>query len=88
MSPNEAVSQLKDAMILVMVLSLPPIGVAAVVGLFVSLIQALTQVQEQTLSFAIKLITVMITIAAMAGLLGSEILAFTLKLFNNFPAMT
>lgn len=88
MSSNDAVEQLTQAMILVMWLSMPPIIVASVVGIAVSLIQALTQIQEQTLSFAIKLIAVAATIAAMSGVLGSQIFIFTLKLFDNFPKMT
>ena len=77
-----------EAMMLVMVLSMPPIAVASLVGILVSLIQALTQIQEQTLSFAIKLIAVAITIAATAGFLGSQMLAFTMKLFNDFPKLS
>ena len=88
MTPNDAVHQLNQAMILVMMLSLPPIAVASLVGIVVSLLQALTQVQEQTISFAVKLIAVAATIAAMASLLGNEMLSFTLKLFDDFPKMT
>ena len=40
------------------------------------------------MSFAIKLVAVAVTIAAMAGWLGSEMLVYTLKLFDSFPAMT
>jgi type III secretion protein S len=88
MSPAVAVQQITQAMILVMLLSMPPIIVASVVGIIVSLLQALTQVQEQTLSFAIKLIAVAATIAAMAGFLGSEMVTYTLKLFDEFPKYT
>ncbi len=88
MSPDVALQQIEQAMLLVMLLSLPPIVVASVVGILVSLLQALTQVQEQTVSFAIKLIAVAVTIAAMASLLGSEMLNFALKLFDGFPGMT
>lgn len=88
MSPEIALRQVTEAMVLVMLLSMPPIIVASVVGIFVSLLQALTQIQEQTLSFAIKLIAVALTIAAMAGWLGNEILNYTLRLFNEFPSMT
>eukprot|EP01037_Dinobryon_pediforme_P020122 gene20122-20669_t len=88
MSPNDALHQMTEAMVLVMLLSMPPIVVASVVGSVISLSQALTQIQEQTLSFAIKLIAVAITIAGMSGLLGSEMLVFTLKVFNDFPSMT
>lgn len=85
MSPADAMFQVSEAMLLVMVLSMPPIVVASVVGVVVSLLQALTQVQEQTLSFAVKLIAVAITLAAMAGILGSEMLDYTTKLFDDFP---
>jgi len=87
MSPDIALQQLTQAMVLVMVMSLPPIIVASVVGILVSLLQALTQVQEQTISFAIKLIAVAVTLAAMAGLLGSEMVNFADKLFTDFPSM-
>jgi type III secretion protein S len=88
MTPEVALHQLTEAMVLVMLLSMPPIIVASVVGIGVSLLQALTQVQEQTISFAVKLVAVALTIAGMAGLFGSEMLKFTLKLFNDFPKMT
>lgn len=88
MSPEVALQQITESMVLVMVLSMPPIIVAAVVGIGISLIQALTQVQEQTVSFAIKLVAVAATIAAMAGLLGSEMVNFATKLFTEFPSMT
>ena len=65
---------LTESMMLTMILSMPPIIVASLVGIVVSLLQALTQVQEQTLSFAIKLNAVEVTIVAMSGLLGSQML--------------
>lgn len=85
MSPEDAMFQLTEAMMLVMIMSMPPIIVASLVGIVVSLLQALTQVQEQTLSFGIKLIAVAITITVMAGMIGSEMLNFTVKLFDEFP---
>ncbi|MGI6244201.1 MAG: type III secretion system export apparatus subunit SctS [Pseudochelatococcus sp.] len=88
MPPEVALRQITESMMLVMLLSMPPIVVASLVGILISLLQALTQVQEQTLSFAIKLIAVAVTIASMAGFLGSEILNYTLRLYNDFPSMT
>jgi len=88
MSPATALQQIQEMMVLVLLLSMPPIVVASVVGILVSLLQALTQIQEQTVSFAIKLVAVLLTIAAMAGLLGAELMNFTLKLFTEFPSMT
>lgn len=88
MTPNDAMSYLTQAMMLVLVVSMPPIVVASVVGIVVSLLQALTQVQEQTLAFAIKLVVISITIAALASNIGSEIMVFTVKLFTDFPRVT
>lgn len=85
MSPQEAMFQLTEAMMLVMIMSMPPIIVASLVGIVVSLLQTLTQVQEQTLSFGITLIAVAVTITIMAGMIGSEMLNFTTKLFDEFP---
>ncbi len=45
---------------LVLVLSLPPVLVAALIGTLVSLVQALTQIQEQTLGFVAKLVAVVV----------------------------
>lgn len=51
-----AVDYAVKALYLVMMLSLPPIVVASVVGIVLSLIQAITQLQEQTLTFGVKLL--------------------------------
>ncbi|HKY99936.1 MAG TPA: flagellar biosynthetic protein FliQ, partial [Rhabdochlamydiaceae bacterium] len=47
--------------------------------------QAATQIQEQTLSFMIKLIAVIVTLLVMGGWLGSQIMQFTNNIFLNFP---
>ncbi|MDR1534548.1 MAG: type III secretion system export apparatus subunit SctS [Planctomycetota bacterium] len=73
----------KEAMLLVLILSLPPIVVAAALGVAVSLLQAITQVQEQTLSFAIKLLGVVLTLALSASWLGRELLVYTVRLFEQ-----
>ena len=72
-----------DALLLVLVLSMPPIIVATAVGLLVSLIQAITQIQEQTLSFAVKLICVSVVILASTGWLGSELYRYTQRIFAS-----
>ena len=75
------------AMVLVLLLSLPTLVVATVVGLLVSLFQALTQIQEQTLSFGLKLIAVVITLILTASWVGAELLQWSLLLFDQFPAL-
>jgi type III secretion protein S len=75
------------AMLLVLWLSLPPIIVASVVGVLFSLVQALTQIQEQTLSFGVKLIAVGLTLYLTARWIGGEIFNYTIFLFDNFSQM-
>jgi type III secretion protein S len=72
---------------LVLVLSLPAIAVASVTGLLVSLFQAITQLQEQTLSFGIKLVSVIATITLTAGWLGGELARFSQSIFDGFYLM-
>lgn len=84
MTEFDVVSYLTRALFLVLWLSMPPIIVAAVVGTLFSLLQALTQIQEQTLSFAIKLIAVGVTLLLTARWIGGELYLFTLNIFDNF----
>ncbi len=79
-----AINYAMQALYLVLMLSLPPIVVASVVGIVFSLIQAITQLQEQTLSFGVKLIAVIATLFMLGGWLCGEILRYSTEIFNNF----
>ncbi len=87
METNDVVSHVVQALLLTLWLSLPPIVVASVVGIFFSLIQALTQIQEQTLSFGVKLVAVGITLYLTARWVGGEIFNYTQLLFDKFPTL-
>jgi type III secretion HrpO family protein len=75
------------ALILVLILSLPPIIAATFVGLLVSLLQALTQIQEQTLSFAVKLVVVTAVLLLTMPWVGAELLRFSEYIFESFPQL-
>jgi type III secretion HrpO family protein len=75
------------ALTLVLILSLPPIIAATIMGLLVSLLQALTQVQEQTLSFAVKLVVVTAVLLLTMPWMGAELLRFTEYLFDSIPRL-
>ena len=64
----------KQGMLLVVVLSAPPLLVAVVVGVLTSLVQALMQVQDQTLPFGIKLVAVGVTLALTGRWIGVELI--------------
>ncbi len=73
------------AMYLTLILSMPPIIVATIVGLGVSLLQALTQVQEQTIGYAVKLVVTVFALVFTATWVGDELYNYTVYLFNQFP---
>jgi type III secretion protein S len=85
MEVADITSNVIKAMMLVLWLSLPPIVVASLVGILFSLVQALTQIQEQTLSFGVKLVAVGLTLYLTARWIGGEIYNYTLMLFDTFP---
>ena len=72
---------------LVLLISMPAIVVASLTGLLVSLFQAVTQLQEQTLSFGVKLVSVIVTILLTASWLGGELTRFSKNIFDTFYLM-
>jgi type III secretion protein S len=87
MSEPTIIEYTVQALMLVLILSLPPIVVAALAGIIVSLVQAVTQVQEQTISFAVKLIAVIVTILLTARWIGGELYNYAMNLFDIFPVL-
>ncbi|MBI2742735.1 MAG: type III secretion system export apparatus subunit SctS [Chlamydiales bacterium] len=73
-----------QALLLILILSGPPILISTLLGLFVAIFQAATQIQEQTLSFMVKLFAVMIVLLVMGGWLGGQIMQFSSTIFLNF----
>ena len=68
-------------------MSIPKILIATCVGLMKSLLQASTQIQEQTLSFAIKLCFKVLVLTLSEYGIGNEILAFANDLFTTLPSI-
>ena len=85
MIENLAVKVINEALLLVLVLSGPPMLVALVVGLVISVFQATTQIQEQTLSQVPKMIAVFVTLALAGYWMMSLMMRFAQNLFYNFP---
>jgi flagellar biosynthetic protein FliQ len=77
----------REALYMVLIASAPPILVSLLVGFVISLFQATTQIQEQTLTFAPKILIVFGVLALAGPWIGHQLLAFTFELFDRFPAM-
>lgn len=74
----------KQALMLSLVLSLPVVVIASVVGLLFSIFQALTQIQDQTLSFAIKLVFIIFALYLTSDWMASKIYRFALSLYSVY----
>ena len=85
MSQDKVVSLIVDMMGVTMKIALPMLGVALVVGLLISVLQAVTQIQEQTLSFIPKILG-LVAVVAIAGpwMLGT-VVSWTTELWQQIP---
>ena len=70
----EPIVLFKQGMLLVVLLTAPPLIVAVVVGVLTSLMQALMQIQDQTLPFGIKLVAVGVTLIMTGRWIGVELI--------------
>lgn len=75
-----------QGLLLILILSAPPVLISMLLGTIVAIFQAATQIQEQTLSFVVKLVSVTLTLMLMGTWLGAQILSFAANIFTNFAA--
>lgn len=80
-------NMLTQGIILILMLSAPAVGLGLIVGFMVSLFQALTQIQEQTLTFVPKLIVVMLVIALTFSWMTSQLVDYASALWLQIPAL-
>ena len=82
MDQGLAISLLKESVVLIIKLSLPVLLVALVVGVVISLLQALTQIQEQTLTFVPKMLAGFGVLILMLPFMFGSLNSFATDLFN------
>lgn len=63
----------------------PILGIALIVGLVVAIFQAVTSIQEQTLTFLPKLLVILVVIALLANSIFTDMREFTIELFKQIP---
>lgn len=83
MSQSMVIGIARDAVLTVLYVAGPVMVVALVVGLIISVLQATTQVQEQTLTFVPKIVTVFVFILLMLPFFLNKLQAFAEEMFNN-----
>ena len=83
---NDLVIQLgQEALMMVMIISAPMLGLGLMVGIMVSIFQATTQIQEQTLAFIPKIIAVFVSILIFGRWMLRMMISYIQNLFINLP---
>nr|WP_260110730.1 type III secretion system export apparatus subunit SctS [Pseudoduganella violacea] len=72
---------------LAVMLSAPPLIIATLCGVTVSLLQAVTQIQDQTLPYVVKLVAVAVTLAGMGRWIGVQLIQLTDLAFAMLPSV-
>ncbi len=85
MTPEFIIGFARGALELTLLLSLPILGLGMAVGLLISVFQSVTQIQEMTLTFVPKILTVMAGILVFGPWMLSKLLGYTEEVFNNLP---
>ncbi len=85
MTPEYIVDVAKRALEVTILVSAPMLGIGLVVGVAVSIFQAVTSIQEMTLSFIPKILGVMVAIVVFFPWMMQVLLSFTADIFINIP---
>ena len=85
---GETLELTRQALWLVLMLSGPPIAAAAIVGLVVAFLQAATQIQEQTVAYALKFVAIVLALFVTGAMIGGTLYTYSNRIFNEFPSLT
>ena len=87
MNPDLVINYGKEALEMILMLSMPMLVVALVVGVAISLFQAVTQIQEMTLTFVPKIIAVFIAMVIAAPWMVETLVSYTRRLYESIPTL-
>ncbi len=83
MNEADAIELIRSAIWTIMLSSGPAVAAAMIVGLIIALLQALTQVQEMTLTFVPKIVAIFIALTIGAPFIGGQIYSFTEQVYSR-----
>ena len=81
---EEAVDIARIALIQALIIAVPILGSGLIVGLFISLFQAVTQIQEQTLTFVPKIIAMILVAVILLGWISIRMTEFAIEMFSGY----
>jgi flagellar biosynthetic protein FliQ len=87
MNQDVVINVSMQAMQLAFMVAMPLLLVALVVGLVVSVFQAVTQIQEQTLTFIPKIVAMGVTLVVAGPWMLNQVVAYTQQLYTSIPSL-
>ncbi|MDR3531368.1 MAG: flagellar biosynthesis protein FliQ [Rhodopila sp.] len=87
MTDTDVAALIHDCMIVVMKLVCPILGVALVVGLLISFVQAITQINEATLAFLPKLVAIGLALMILGPFMAATLSGFSHRVFDRIVAI-
>lgn len=85
MTPDMVIKLAEQSIYTIIIISAPMLLIALGVGLLVSVFQAMTQIQEQTLAFIPKILAVFISLVVFGLWMLTTLLDYTRNLFQSLP---
>ena len=85
MDPQDAIDFGREAVMITLLLCAPVLAAGMIVGLAIGLLQAVTQIQEQTVSFVPKLIVMIVVLSLALPWLVQEMVQYSHDLIENIP---
>ncbi len=87
MSIGDLVTLLRDGLFQILMMIAPVLGVALVVGLIIAIFQAVTSIQEQTLTTVPKIFAILAILALLGGWMFASMRDYTVQLFQMIPQL-
>ncbi len=85
MTPETATELIQNSVMISLIVSAPVMLVAIVLGFVISLMQAVTQLQDQTISFVPKIVAMVLTGLYLFPWILSQVMDYTIELFEQIP---
>ena len=87
MSIGTIVTLLREGIFAVLLLASPILFATLLVGLIVAIFQATTSIQEQTLTFVPKIVTILLMLALLGGWMFTFMANYTVRIFDLIPLL-
>lgn len=85
MAPQDAIDVAREAIVMMLTVSAPVLACGLAVGLLIGILQAMTQVQESTLSFVPKIVAMLVVLGLSLPWLIDQMVYFSRELILNIP---